>query len=156
MTRTLACVFLLTSLAGFSGCSSGPASTNGSLTTPAVRATGSVYGGQNPVSGAVIQLWAVGTSGYGSAATPLISATVTTSDGSSTADSNANAGNAFNTLAAGGFTITGMYTCPTASTLVYLSATGGNPGLGGTVNNSAIVMLAALGQCGSLTSSTFI
>ena len=32
----------------------------------------------------------------------------------------------------------------------------GNPGLSGTVNNSAIALMAALGQCQSLTASTFI
>ncbi len=37
--------------------------------------TGLVHGGNLPVSGASIQLWAVGTGGYGSAATPLIKTT---------------------------------------------------------------------------------
>jgi hypothetical protein len=117
-----------------------------------------VHGGQNPVSGATIQLWAVGTTGFGSAATALISTTVTTSDGTSTSDSNANLGNTGNTLPAGSFTLnfTTAYTCPTPSTLVYLTATGGNPGLGGTVNNSAIVLLAPLGQCSSIGPTTYI
>jgi len=115
-----------------------------------------VQGGQQPVTGATIQLYAVGTTGYGSTPTPLIGATFTTSDGTGVVNGNANAGNANNTLAAGDFTITGAYTCPTASTLVYLVATGGNPGLTAGTNNSAIVLLSALGQCGSLTSSTFV
>jgi len=151
---------LLVALGGLSGCGLGTGSTAAPVATAAaasaVAATGVVHGGQNPVSGAAIQLWAAGTTGYGSAATPLIGATLTTSDGTGTMDSNANAGNANNTLPVGSFTITGDYTCPTATTLVYLTATGGNPGLGGTVNNSAIVMLAALGQCGSLTPSTYV
>jgi hypothetical protein len=157
MVRTLACIVLGVSLASLSGCSAGSASMDSRIATAAARtASGSVYGGQNPVSGATIQLWAVGTTGYGSAATPLIGATLTTSDGTGVVNSNANAGNANNTLSAGSFTISGDYICPTASTLVYLTAIGGNPGLGGTVNNSAIVMLAALGQCGTLNSATFI
>ncbi len=58
------------------------------------------------------------------------------------------------TAADGSFNITGDYTCPTASSLVYLTATGGNPGVGS--NNSAIQMVAPLGACGNLNSSTFI
>ena len=103
---------------------------------PAER-QGVVRGGQQPVAGATVQLYTVGTSGDGSAATPLLSPAVMT-------DAN------------GGFNITGLYTCPSASALVYLVATGGNPGLGGSVNNSALALMAALGPCGSLTGSTYI
>jgi hypothetical protein len=159
MVRVLACGSFLVALAGLSGCGLGSGSPSiSTAVSPAVKATGLVHGGQQPVTGATIQLWQVGTTGFGSAATALITTTVTTSDGTSTTDSNANAGNANNTLAAGSFTLnfTNAYTCPTASTLVYMTATGGNPGLGGTVNNSASVLLAALGQCGSLNSGTFI
>jgi streptogramin lyase len=95
-------------------------------------ASGSVYGGQQPVSGATIQLYAVAATSKG-AATPLISATVTT-------DSN------------GTFTITGDYSC-TGNPLVYIVATGGNPGSG---INTALSLMAALGPCSGLTSSTFI
>lgn len=118
--------------------------------------SGIVQGGQQPIAGASIQLYAVGTTAFGAAASPLIGATVTTSDGTRTMDSNANAGNANNTLPVGYFTITGDYTCPSASTLVYLVATGGNPGLAAGTNNAAIAMMAALGQCGSISASTFI
>jgi hypothetical protein len=59
-------------------------------------------------------------------------------------------------VSGGSFTITGDYTCPSASTLVYLTATGGNPGMTSGTNNSALVLVAALGQCGSLSSSTVI
>lgn len=158
MVRILGCSSLLIALAGLSGCGLGSGSPDVvKTTTPAaaVKATGSVHGGQQPVTGSTIQLWAVGTSGFGSAATSLLG-TVTTSDGTSVVNSNANAGNANNTLPAGSFTITGAFTCPTASTLVYLTATGGNPGLSGTVNNSAIVMMTPLGQCGNLNSSTYV
>jgi len=157
MVRILGCGSLLIALAGLNGCGLGSSSPN--ISQPAaVRATGSVHGGQQPVTGATIQLWAVGTTGFGSAATPLISATVTTSDGTGATNSNSNAGNSGNTLPAGQFTLnfTNAYACPSAGTLVYMTATGGNPGLGGSVNNTAIVMLTALGQCGSLSSSTFI
>jgi trimeric autotransporter adhesin len=98
---------------------------------------GKVHGGQQPVSGSTIQLYAVGTTGDGSPATPLLTQAVTT-------DSN------------GDFNITGDYSCPSSASLVYLVATGGNPGLAAGTNNAALAMMAALGPCGSLTSSTVI
>ena len=103
---------------------------------PAVKGmSGAVHGGQQPISGATIQLYAVGTSGDGSASTPLLTAPVAS-------DANGN------------FGITSLYTCPSSSTLVYLTATGGSPGSGTT--NPQIALMAALGPCGSLTPSTFI
>jgi hypothetical protein len=98
------------------------------------KASGSVHGGQQPVVGATIQLYTVGTTADGSAATPLLTSTVT---------SDAN----------GAFTITGLYSC-TNATQVYIVATGGNPGL--STANPNIALMAALGPCSSLTSSTFI
>jgi streptogramin lyase len=101
--------------------------------TPASPAlTGKVYGGQQPISGATIQLYSVATTSKG-ASIALISADVTTTT-------------------SGAFTITGDYSC-TGNPLVYVVATGGNPGGGA---NSAISLMAALGACNNLTSSTFI
>jgi hypothetical protein len=97
---------------------------------------GVVHGGQQPVSIAAIQLYAVGVTGDGSAATPLLSPAAIT-------DQN------------GGFNITKTYACPSASALVYIVATGGNPGLG-TGTNPNLALMAALGQCGNLSASTFI
>lgn len=97
--------------------------------------SGSIHGGQQPISGASIQLYAVGTSGDGSAATPLLTAPVVSDAG-------------------GAFKITGLYTCPSATAPVYLTGTGGNPAP--TVSNPDIALMAALGPCGSLTPSTFI
>lgn len=119
---------------GLSGCTadfskvaiSGPAAASASGS--AIK--GAVHGGQQPVAGSVIQLWGVNTSGYGAAATPLISKTVTT-------DSN------------GGFSISGDYSCP-SSNMVYLTASGGNPGLGTNTDNTAIAMVAAVGNCSNL------
>jgi len=118
--------------------------------------SGSVFGGQQPVTGSLIQLYSAGTAGDGSAAAPLIHTTVTTSDGTGLANSNASAGNANNALPAGSFTITGDFTCPSATTEVYLVSTGGNPGLPPPVNNTALSLMAALGPCGGLSSSTYI
>ena len=88
------------------------------------------------MSGATIQLYAVGTTGDGSAATPLLTNTVTT-------DAN------------GGFRFGGEYTCPSPTALVYIVATGGNPGLSPGSNNASLSMMAALGACNTL-ASTFI
>ena len=112
--------------------------TGGSGGGSAVRFTGNVHGGQQPVTGAFIQLYAVGTSGLQSASTTLIT------PGSVTSDMNGN------------FNITGMYSC-TSATQVYLVATQGNPGVGAT--NTAITLAAALGDCATLqanAATTFI
>ena len=122
------------------GCSSGTLSNlQNVVAIPAVRsASGSVHGGQQPVSGATITLWAVGTNGYGSAATSLTTAT---------------------TAADGSFSITGTYSCPASNPEVYITAAGGNPGLGAGTNNSAISLMAALSDCNTLkanAATTFI
>ena len=98
---------------------------------------GNVHGGQQPVSNAQIQLWAVGTNGDGSASQPLLSPAAST-------DANGN------------FSITGDYSCPSSGSLVYLTATGGNPGLPNGGANNNLALMTALGPCGSLTSSTFV
>jgi hypothetical protein len=110
---------------------------NGSqLAVPAGK-HGLVHGGQQPVTGSTIQLYAVGTTGDGSAATPLLSP-------APVSDAN------------GGFNISGTYTCPSSSSLVYIVASGGNPGLPPGTNNGALSLMAALGPCGNLSASTFI
>ena len=142
---------LLVAAVGLTGCQK----TELATPVPEPGVSGAVFGGQNPVSGSLIQLYSVGTTGDGLAAARLISATLTTSDGTGLPNSNANAGNATNSLPAGSFTITGDFTCPLATTEVYLVATGGNPGLG-LGNNANLALMAALGPCGDLSSSTYI
>ena len=120
-----------------SGCASAPfATVTQTASVPGTAIQGKVYGGQQPIVGASVSLYAAGTSGYGSPSMPLLS-----SPGYVTTDSNGN------------FTITGDYTCPSATSQVYLYAGGGNPG---SRTNSAAGLLAGLGSCGSLTPSTFI
>ena len=101
--------------------------------TPQARFQGKVFGGQQPVSGATIQLYAVGTAGTASVATPLIASPGTTN-------------------ASGQFAITNTFSCASA-TQVYIIATGGNAGSG---TNSSLSLMAALGPCSSLSSSSFI
>lgn len=95
--------------------------------------SGIVHGGQQPVVDATVTLWAAGNTGYGSAATSLATATT---------DANGN----FSFGPGSGNT----YTCPssvstTASQLVYLTASGGQPTTG--VTNSASALMLALGDC---------
>ena len=89
---------------------------------------GNVQAVQQPVAGSTIRLYAAGTSGYGAGALSLLTAPVSTD-------------------ASGAFSITGQYTCPTASSQLYIVATGGNPGLGTPTNNASLALMAALGPC---------
>jgi uncharacterized protein (DUF1800 family) len=116
-----------------SGCGTRSTLVSSTVAAPQSKPSGSLYGGQQPISGALVQLYAVSSSGDGASATPLLTQVVT---------SNAN----------GNFNL-GSYTCPAPSTPVYLTGTGGNAGTG---NNPAIALMAALGPCGGLTTSTFI
>ena len=134
---------LVVMVSGLTGCgdlnrqaASGPASVQGSALH------GVVHGGQQPVMGATIQLYAAGGTGYGSSyayasGTSLLGTNVVTSD------------------ANGSFNITGDYMCPSSTTEVYLVATGGNPGLKSGVNAN-LALMAALGPCGRLSSATGI
>jgi hypothetical protein len=119
---------------------------------------GRVHGGQQPVVGAQIQLYAAGASGYGSTATPLIPVGSYARGGAPGCVSGGGVTCSANVLtdANGSFTITGDYNCPSANAQVYLVASGGNPGLAPGTQNNKLVMMAALGACGRLSSSTTI
>ncbi|MDE3104474.1 MAG: NHL repeat-containing protein [Acidobacteriota bacterium] len=135
--RAGAGLLLLAASAGLGGCAMSGA---GSAVSPSAATTGihgKIYGGNQPVTGATVQLFAVGTNGYGTAATPLLTTPVTTSSG-------------------GFFNITGDYSCPSSGTPVYLLVTGGNPGMSAGTYNSALAMMTLLGPCGNLGPSTFV
>ena len=117
------------------GCGMGTPTVNDG-TTAAISLSGRVHGGQQAVVGAQIQLWTVGTSGYGSgtlAANQLVTGAAVLTAGSN-----------------GDFSISGRYTCPTANpaALTYITATGGNPGNGAA--NANLKLAAALGPCNQL------
>ncbi|MES2391013.1 MAG: NHL repeat-containing protein, partial [Acidobacteriota bacterium] len=151
------------SLLSLTGCGMGNSfnattATSGSGTTAAATGgiSGRVHGGNQPITGSDIHLFTAGTTGYGSLGTDLLaSGTYTTSDGSGQGNSNGNPGNGFNTLPAGGFTITGDYTCPADNPQVFLVAFGGNPGLAPGTNNSAIELLTALSDCNSVKNGNY-
>jgi hypothetical protein len=138
MPSFLAFFLLLSSSAVLlDGCGAGYSTAPASIPASSAALSGVFYGGQQPVTGASIQLYAVGTTSDGATATALLN-------------------NAVQTDQNGNFSITSDYTCPTSSTLVYLVGTGGNPGLTGGTDNTDLSMLAALGACGSLSASTYI
>ena len=137
----LVCAALSLVLNGCGGGNNVPVTTT--VAAPQVASiSGRVMGGQQPINGAIVQLYAAGNTGYGSAypyatGTSLLgNHSVVTSGG-------------------GDFNITGDYTCPSSSTQVYIEAIGGVP-IAGEAANPNIITLAALGPCGNLSSATFI
>jgi hypothetical protein len=95
---------------------------------------GKVHGGEQPVVGAEMKLYAAGTTTQGP--TSLLRNPVYTGPG-------------------GIFSITGDFTCPSPSSEIYLEAVGGNPGLADGTDNNAITLVAPLGPCGDLTANGF-
>jgi len=108
------------------------------VSAPAVKLSGRVHGGQQPVSGSQVYLYAVSTTETAGPATSLLM-----SPGYVVSD------------ASGNFSITGDYTCP-AGAYVYLLALGGNPGLAAGTNNPDLALAAGLGACSSLSASTTV
>ena len=110
-----------------------------SPTVPAAvpgRIAGNAHGGQQPVSGAFVTLWAAGTSaGYGQGASSL--ATTTT---------DANGDFAFNIPSNASPCTTGQY--------LYITAAGGNPG--GGANTHQALMLALPQACNATTGSLYV
>jgi hypothetical protein len=116
-----------------SGCSVAPVMTTTSTPTNQVQGAalrGRVHGGNQPITGASVYLYAVGTGGYGTASTPLLKNPVMT-DGN------------------GNFSITGDYSC-SPNQQVYIYTNGGNPGLASGTDNKAAGLLAGLGSCSAL------
>src|SRR3984885_3429473 len=129
------------------GCDASPSFHASSTTnTASVTIAGKIHGGQQPVTGSTVQLYAAGNSGYGAGAQALLSTSVTTDQ-----HGNFNIPNgAYNCL-----TSANGQTLP-ANAQTYIVGTGGNPGLAPGTNNSAIALIAALGPCSNLNSSTFV
>lgn len=119
---------------GFSGCGAGPAAIT---TQSGLGLHGIVHGGQQPVVGAHVYLFAASSAGYGSAAIPLLSSNISGTDA---------LGPYVLSDSSGNFSITGDYSC-TSGTLVYALATQGNPGLSGDQTNPNLALITALGTC---------
>ena len=131
-------LFLALAVVPLTGCGAGTPAAPSPVAIPALH--GHVMGGQQPLAGTTIKLYAVGALGNGSAALDILGTGI---NGPATSVSSGSDGS---------FTITGDYTCPALapSTPVYLTATGGNPGLTPTADNTSIALIAALGPCDTL------
>ena len=122
-----------------SGCSSGLTSglqgPSGETVVSAIQ--GKTHGGQFPVSGATVQIYAALASGagYGAASTPL--GTAVTTDG-------------------GGNWSYGSFSCASGNDQLYVVSTGGNPGLAAGTNNPALILTAALGPCSNVNNISFV
>ncbi|HXE07455.1 MAG TPA: hypothetical protein VN612_06145 [Acidobacteriaceae bacterium] len=121
--------------------------TNTGTPTPLQGAaiSGSVHGGQPPIAGAHVFLFAATETGYGLASTSLLgNNSVTTGLTKDTSVGNPTSGDWYATTDAGGnFSISGVYNC-TAGQQVYMYALGGNPGA---VTNNGAGLMAVLGDC---------
>jgi hypothetical protein len=133
-----------TALTGCGLGSTGSLSPTQTAVPASVSLRGTVFGGSQAVGGATIQLYAAGSTGYGSAysyatGTSLLGNNVvqTASDGT------------------GSFSLQNTFTCPASNPEVYLVATGGNPGLSNGTNAN-LALMAALGPCLGITSATHI
>jgi hypothetical protein len=129
-----ALVFILLALLTV-GCGSPLQSPDTPLQGAALR--GTLHGGQQPVAGAHVYLFAANTTGYGNASVSLLNSANTGHSDS--------VGAYVLSGSDGSFGIGGDYTC-TPNTQVYLYALGGDPG-GGT--NSRAAFMAVLGNCPS-------
>ncbi len=127
------------------GCTLSPSTTE---TSPSagLAIQGRVFGGNQPIVGAQVYLYAASTGAYGAQSTSLLtSATGNPPDINSHYYALTGAG--------GAFTITGDYSC-TAGSQVYLYSVGGNPGLTPpTIDNTAATLMAVLGNCPGGTSA---
>ena len=141
-------VLLVVVVGGLTGCGMGTAAPGDS--TVSLHMQGTVHGGQQPVSGSTLQLWAAGNGGNGTAATELLPLGYYNPGGVTCTQGTANCNYGFPVSDSNGnFTITGEYSCTNPLTQVYITATGGSPG-SGNPNNPALLMMAALGNCTSL------
>jgi streptogramin lyase len=107
-------------------------------TITATTLQGHVSAGQRSVSNAQIALYATGIVSQATGPVNLLGTDSVTTDQS------------------GNFNVTSPFQCPSSTAQVYLVARGGNPGLASGTNNTALVLMTALGDCGSLSSSTSV
>ncbi len=147
-------VILLSSCALFlAGCAGMPAiTTSNTDSIPGTALHGSVHGGQNPIVGAHVYLYAINTAGYGGPGIAPSSTNASLSllrNFTGTAE-DTNGNYYVTTDPYGNFTITGDYSCPSNYPHTYFYASSGDPGLGSGVN-TAITLLAPAQACNTST-----
>ena len=103
---------------------------------PGATFSGKVLSGSVPLQGAEVQVYAAGTTGNGSTATPLLTSTLITD-------------------ATGSFTVPAAYPCPNATSLLYLIAHGGELSPTAT-SDPAITLATVLGPCNQVTASSTV
>ncbi len=165
-TRPLSCFALLFFLflgSFLTGCTLETTAVPGAIAGAPIQ--GVVFGGQQPVTGAKIYLLAATVYGYGGAgiAPSATNASVSLLNSTGTGNAADSIGSYVLTTSTGGFSINGDFNCSAGTSQsgsatalpgneqVYLYALGGNPG-GGT--NTYSGLMAALGPCNALSSST--
>jgi hypothetical protein len=108
--------------------------------TSSTSISGYIHGGEQPISGATVELWETGATGYGTGAAQLVASTTSA-------------------------VTTGTFEFPTANIpanctggpFAYVTASGGDPtGKTTTTNNHAILLAAVLGSCSGTGASTII
>jgi streptogramin lyase len=137
--RRLPSLLSILALALLTACGSIPSQRATPISIPGQAIEGKVHGGNQPVVGAHIYLFAANNIGYRAPSISLINPHF---PGTAT-DSN---GTYLITNTSGGFNLAGAYSCIPGQQL-YILATTGNPGLLGISNNDALAMLSALGPC---------
>jgi hypothetical protein len=114
------------------GCGLSHFSDPSSATLAIPQISGNVHGGQQPIYNSNIYLYESNATTLKGASTLLNALTPVTTD------------------ANGNFTITGQYVCSSPTTLLYIVAAGGNPGLAAGTTNTSAVEMALLGNCSSI------
>jgi hypothetical protein len=157
VASVLSVVFAL----GLSGCSANFGNVSSSSTRTAMHIRGVVHGGQQPLTGAHVYMYAASTAAYGgseffASAGPTGNASISllTSATGNPADT---IGHFYVVTDAGGnFDINGAFACSPGQQ-VYLYSTGGNPQLSGegvpSFSNLAASLMAVVGDCASFTPS---
>lgn len=120
-------------------------STDPPLPVQGAAIQGSVYGGQQPIVGSHVYLFAANTTGYGGSGIAPSSSNASVSLLSAISTGHSDSLGAYVLSGAGGnFSITGDYNC-TPNQQVYVYALGGDPGAGGA--NPHAGLMAVLGNC---------
>jgi hypothetical protein len=127
--RRFALLCLVSAAALLSGCGSG---ITGSFIGDQSQIQGTVQGGRRPVVGATIQFYSASANGTSTSATTLLSSPLATDS-------------------AGSFSLPQKFKCTNSTDQIYVVATGGNSSAG---TNSSLALMADLGNCGNITSST--
>ena len=142
---------------GLSGCSANFGDTSNTSPQTTMHIQGVVHGGQQPLNGAHVYMYAASTAAYGGngiTASPSNASRSLLTVATGNTDSKGH--HYVITDAEGNFDIHGDFAC-TPKTQVYLYSTGGNPQLSGVgvagTSNSAATLLAVVGDCASATPS---